>query len=89
MTTKYRVNRYGRIEKLEIVRETEKMVFYQYGKKERRELKKSDYIIGFFDSFDAAKQALIRYMNLEITKAEWQVERVKDKLEAAMKLEEI
>lgn len=88
MTTKYRVNRYGTIEKLEITRETEKMVFYRRCKKEERELKSSYSVIGFFDSFDAAKQALIRHMNLEITKAEWQVDRVKDKLEAVMKLEE-
>jgi hypothetical protein len=75
MITKYRTWYDGKIEKVEIERETAKFVIFQDGK---RYAKMTDDFYCFFDTFTEAKEHLISKVNTEIFNHMNKVNRLKD-----------
>lgn len=77
---KYRT-RWDNIEAVEVLRETDKMVFVhgRGGRKEEREAKRSDYQ-NWFDSWGEAKAFLVANAEKDVEDARMQLERAKGKL---------
>lgn len=76
-----------RIEKVEIVSETEKFVTIQYGNRTRREAKLSNDS-GFFDTFEEAKQFIVDYRLKRVESAQEILSREIEKLAEAQELKE-
>lgn len=71
----------NKIEKIEIERETEKMVFYEG----RKELKRSDYQ-SWFDTFDEAKQSLVEKAEGRVENCIYSLAAEKEKLSEVKEL---
>lgn len=77
---KYRIDYGDKIQKFEVLRETEKTVFYIKNNREERELKISNWA-KWFDTFEEAKIFLTVKYKMEIERAEYRLNEFKQKLE--------
>lgn len=85
MKSKYKAY-LGRIEKVEIIKETSKMVLIKsvtYG--ERRELKESDWY-SYHDTFEDAKNWIINHIQSKIDNYKRQIEIKEKELDKAKRL---
>jgi len=79
---KYRVNKYGySIDRISVIRETEKMVFVQgwRGQGERRESKDTAFD-KWFDSFDEAKDFILSRIKIDLSAAGNSIKRLSAKM---------
>ena len=76
---KYRTS-WDVIERREVVREAEKVVFLMWGKREVREAKRSDYQ-NWFDTWQEAHDFMVDLAEGRVEKAQVTLQRAYDKLE--------
>ena len=76
---KYRTS-WDVIERREVVREAEKVVFLMWGKREVREAKRSDYQ-NWFDTWQEAHDFMVDLAEGHVEKAQVTLQRAYDKLE--------
>lgn len=78
---------FAKIERVEIIRETEKFVVIKGVAGERREAKCSGYE-SYFDTFDFAKNWIVDSAKSDVEKAEGRLEYAKAQLEKALAISE-
>jgi len=86
MKTMYRVQGWGnQIEKLEVIKTSEKSVWFATSRgNESRELKETSYQ-KWFESKNEAKDFLVNKLNKDVASAEWKLKKAKAELESLLK----
>ena len=84
---KYHISFTGRIERVEIERETDKCVFVKWGNRIRRENKVTGWH-SYFDTFTEAKNALYEMTEREIDNLKRSLDRAEKRLINCMVMEE-
>jgi hypothetical protein len=85
---KFRTESYSNeIKKIEIIKETDKSIIYNNGRREVRELKNTSYS-NYFDSFERAKYFLIETVTNKIISSKEEIKRLELRLDKIYKSEE-